>query len=320
MPRALITGVAGFLGSHLAERLLEEGTTVRGIDNFDPYYERAVKERNLAPLRERSGFEFREGDLGEVDLAPLLEGVDWVFHLAARPGVRASWGEAFADYARINVLATQRLLEALRGARVAKLVFASSSSVYGDAAGATTEDAPCRPISPYGVSKLAAEALVLAYQAAHGVPGVALRYFTVYGPRQRPDMAFHRFLRAWQTGEAVTLLGDGRQVRDFTFVGDAVAGTIAAARRGRPGAVYNIGGGAPASLAEVMEILTGILGPPARVAHDAAFPGDPRATRADTTRARGELDYRPETDLRAGLTRMAEWMRGQTVGATDERA
>lgn len=328
MPRALVTGAAGFIGSHLAERLLAEGWVVRGVENFDPYYARAYKERNLAGLRERTGFELQVGDLVTAPLERLLDGVDCVFHLAARPGVRASWGEAFADYDRINVLATQRLLEAVRAHPVRRLVYASSSSVYGDASEAadrpTSEDAPCRPISPYGVSKLAAEALVRAYHAAAGVPALALRYFTVYGPRQRPDMAFHRFLRAWMTGEAVTVLGDGRQVRDFTYVADAVAATVAAARDGREGEVYNIGGGCPASLTQVFEILRARLGPPARIESRPVFPGDPRATRADTRRAQAELGYQPATDLDEGLGRMADWMRAllaeaPATGVRDER-
>ena len=309
MPRALITGVAGFLGSHLAERLLGEGVGVRGIDCFDPYYDRAIKERNLAGLRGRPGFEWQAADLLEAPLEPLLDGADWVFHLAARPGVRASWGEAFADYARLNILATQRLLEALRTRPIRALVFASSSSVYGEAgAGEASEDAPCRPISPYGVSKLGAEAMVRAYHAAFGVPVVSLRYFTVYGPRQRPDMAFHRFLRAMLTNAEVPVLGDGRQTRDFTFVDDAIQATVQAARVGRAGAVYNIGGGCPASVLEVLEILGARLGRPARLQHQPIFPGDPRATRADTRLARAELGYRPAVELREGLSRMADWM------------
>jgi len=327
MRLALVTGVAGFIGSHLAERLLAEGWAVRGIENFDPYYERAFKERNLAGLRDRPGFELVTADLGTAPLEALVEGVDCVFHLAARPGVRASWGEAFADYARINVLATQRLLEAVRARPVRRLVYASSSSVYGEAPAedrATPEDAPCRPISPYGVSKLAAEAMVRAYHASGGVPAVALRYFTVYGPRQRPDMAFHRFLRAWLTGGTVTVLGDGRQVRDFTYVDDAVAATVAAARDGRDGEVYNIGGGCPATLTQVFEILRARLGPPARLEQRPVFPGDPRATRADTRRAQAELGFRPATDLDEGLARMTAWMRAHlaetpTAGVRDGR-
>ena len=326
--KALVTGVAGFIGSQLAERLLSEGLGVLGLDCFTAYYPRATKERNLDGLRGRAGFRLVEARLQDLDLGPLLDGASQVYHLAAQAGVRSSWGRDFACYTENNVLATQRLLEAVRAHPVRRLVYASSSSVYGEANEATdlptSEDAPCRPISPYGVSKLAAEAMVRAYHAACGVPAVALRYFTVYGPRQRPDMAFHRFLRAWKTGGEVTILGDGCQVRDYTFVGDAIAGTVAAARRGTPGAVYNIGGGVPASLTDVMRILSELLGPPARVTHGEPFPGDPRATRADTTRARRDLDYRPATDLGTGLARMAEWMQAflserQTTRATDER-
>lgn len=309
MALALITGVAGFIGSHLAERLAGEGIAVRGVDSLDPYYPARLKERHLEALRALPGFEWRRADLNEADLAGLLEGVRWVFHLAARPGVRASWGAGFEDYVRANVLGTQRLLEAARGRPLEAFVFASSSSVYGEGIpGEAGEETPRRPLSPYGVSKLAGEGLAQAYEASYGVPAVRLRYFTVYGPRQRPDMAFHRFLRALLEGRTIEVFGDGFQTRDFTFVDDAVEATWSAARAGRPGAAYNIGGGSPASVREVIALLEELTGRAARVHYGEPHPGDPRATRADTRLARAELGYAPRTELRAGLARMAAWM------------
>jgi UDP-glucuronate 4-epimerase len=310
MPAALVTGVGGFIGSHLADRLLAEGWRVRGIDNFDPYYPREIKEANLHGPVQAAGFEMHEGDLAERDLDPLLQGVDCVFHLAARPGVRLSWGAPFAEYVRANVLATQRLLEALRARPGTRLVFASSSSVYGAAGAETSEGAPRRPISPYGVTKLAGEALLSAYHQCFAIPAVMLRYFTVYGPRQRPDMAMHRFLRALLADGEIEIYGDGRQTRDFTYVDDAVEATVRAARDGRPGACYNIGGGSPAGLLEVVEILAKATGRRPRLRFLPSQPGDPPATRADVTRARAELGFRPAVPLAAGLARMAAWMDG----------
>jgi UDP-glucose 4-epimerase len=310
MAIALVTGAAGFIGSHLTERLLREGVTVRGIDNFDSYYPRALKEANLDALRGHPGFEWGPGDLNDIALAPLLADAQWVFHLAARPGVRRSWGDGFEAYVRANIAATHRLLEAVRGLPLRAFVFASSSSVYGEGSAADAgEDAPRRPISPYGVTKLAGEGLVNAYHANYGVPAVALRYFTVYGPRQRPDMAFHRFLRAMLEEREIEIFGDGRQSRDFTFVEDAVDGTWRAAQAGSPGAVYNIGGGSPATLAEVIGILETVTGKRAQLRYGAAQPGDPRATRSDTRRAREAFGYAPRVPLAEGLARMAEWMR-----------
>jgi nucleoside-diphosphate-sugar epimerase len=307
---ALVTGVGGFIGSHLAERLLGEGVAVRGIDSFDPYYPAAIKAANLVPLQAQPGFDWRPGDLNDIALEPLLQDVSWVYHLAARPGVRASWGEGFGDYVRANITATHRLLEAVRRRALRAFVFASSSSVYGEGSlDDASENAPRRPISPYGVTKLAGEGLVQAYHAGFGVPAVVLRYFTVYGPRQRPDMAFHRFTRCLLEGSEIEIYGDGRQTRDFTYVGDAVEGTWRAACHAPPGAVYNIGGGSPASVLDVMGLLEAVTGRRACVRHTPPRPGDPRATRADTRRARAEIGYSPATPLRAGLACMVEWMR-----------
>lgn len=318
MATALVTGVAGFIGSHLAARLLREGWQVRGIDNFDPYYDRRLKEGNLLGLRECEGFTFQADDLNTVDLAPLLTGVTHVFHLAARAGVRRSWGADFAAYVAANITATQRLLEALRAHGIEKLVWASSSSVYGEgAAQAVSEDAPRRPISPYGVTKLAGEGLVQAYHRCFGIPVVALRYFTVYGPGQRPDMAFHRFLRAALAGRAIEIYGDGHQTRGFTFIDDIVTANLQAAARGRAGAVYNIGGGAPASLRAVLGLLEGLVGHPLEVSYGPVKPGDPRATDADISRAREDLGYQPAIGLEAGLQAMTAWMKTLLAGERD---
>ncbi len=271
--KALITGVAGFIGSTLAERLIADGADVVGIDCFTDYYSRDVKERNLAGARASAGFRFIESRVQDVDLASALADRTHVFHLAAQAGVRKSWGKDFEIYTVNNIEATQVMLEACTRAKIERLVYASSSSVYGDNRPMPfREDTLPQPLSPYGVSKLAAEQLCYLYFANYGVPTVSLRYFTVYGPRQRPDMAFHKFLRATMLGEPITVYGDGEQTRDFTFVADIVSATVAAAIRGVPGRVYNIGGwlartdlgfvpavGLEAGLAAEYQWLTGIL-------------------------------------------------------------
>ncbi|HEY7816626.1 MAG TPA: NAD-dependent epimerase/dehydratase family protein, partial [Vicinamibacteria bacterium] len=258
---ALVTGAGGFIGSTLAEALIESGERVIGIDSFLDYYPRAIKEKNLETLSASSRFELREGPLQELELPRLLDECDRVFHLAAQAGVRASWGFEFGIYTDNNILATQRLLEAAVGTRIRSFVFASSSSVYGDSAPLPmVEEVPLHPVSPYGVSKLAAEKLCELYFVNHQVPTVSLRYFTVYGPRQRPDMAFHRLLKCVLEGTPFHLFGDGRQTRDFTFVADAVAATLAASERGRHGAVYNVGGGSRVSMLEVIETVRAVTG------------------------------------------------------------
>ena len=310
--KALVTGAAGFIGSHLSERLVRDGATVIGIDALTEYYPRAFKQRNLAGLLASSGFTFVEASLLDASLPTLLDGVTHVFHLAAQPGVRKSWGREFAVYTMNNVDATQALLEACVGRPIERLVFASSSSVYGDDTPLPMlEDSRPQPVSPYGVTKLAAEHLCHLYHLNHGVPAVSLRYFTVYGPRQRPDMGFSRFLRAAMCGEPVMQFGDGRQTRDFTFVGDTVEATVAAARRGSPGGVYNIGGGSRIELLEVFRLIEEISGSPLRIERLDAQHGDMRDTYADTSRARAELGFVPAVALKTGLRAQYDWMTRQ---------
>jgi nucleoside-diphosphate-sugar epimerase len=306
--KALVTGAAGFIGSQISEALIAEGHEVVGLDCFLDYYPRAAKERNLSGLRAGERFEFVEASLVDADLDALLDGVDWVFHQAAQAGVRSSWGEDFRIYSDNNIYGTQRLLEAARRRRPAKLVYASSSSVYGDTADLPMrETSATRPVSPYGVSKLAAEHLVWLYWKNYGVPTVSLRYFTVYGPRQRPDMAFHRFIRAVATGERIKLFGDGEQSRDFTFVGDIVAANLAAAAAEVAGTVYNLGGGSRTTVNEVIRTIGELVGREPLVDRLEVQKGDVRHTAADTSAALREIGFSPEVDLVEGLRRQVAW-------------
>lgn len=307
--KAIVTGAAGFIGSHLSESLLDAGHTVTGIDAFTDYYPRERKEQNLAKLRRNRQFTFVETALATADWPHLLDEVTWVFHLAAQAGVRQSWGRDFRVYTMNNVEGTQTLLEACKGRPIERLVYASSSSVYGDDVPLPMrEDARPQPVSPYGVTKLAAEQLCHLYFVSYNVPTVSMRYFTVYGPRQRPDMGFHRFLRAAMRNEPVTVFGDGRQTRDFTFVVDAVAATVAASTRGTPGGVYNIGGGSRVELLDVFELIGRITGRQLRLNLVEPQPGDMRDTYADTTRARTDLAFAPAVTLEQGLRAQFQWM------------
>ena len=307
--RALVTGAAGFIGSHLVERLLREGVRVTGVDGFTDYYDPALKRKNLERPLADPGFRLLELDLATADLAGLPD-VDVVFHQAAQPGVRASWGDEFAIYTQQNVLATQRLLERYRGARLERFVYASSSSVYGDAGRFPTDEGLLpRPFSPYGVTKLAGEHLVLLYGRNFGMPVAALRYFTVYGPRQRPDMAFHRFCRALLRGEPITVYGDGRQSRDFTFIDDAIEANVRAWRSSRPQAVYNVGGGSQVEVLEAIAILERALGTQARLVFETRPPGDPLRTRADASLLERDLGFVPRVPIETGLEAEAEWAR-----------
>jgi nucleoside-diphosphate-sugar epimerase len=303
--KCLVTGAAGFIGSHLCERLLQAGHTVVAVDAFIPYYPRAMKETNLAAARSCRAFTFHEVDLRTGSLGPLLDGVEVVFHLAAMPGLPKSWSD-FDLYESCNVTATQRLLEAVRRLpRLHRFLYASTSSVYGRFS-AGDETLPARPISPYGVTKLAAENLCRAYAEEHGLPLTVLRYFSVYGPRQRPDMGYHRFVRALLTGEAVVVHGDGYQVRGNTYVTDCVEATLAAVQAA-PGEVYNVGGGEAATVWEILAKLEAIIGRRAQVNQAPARPGDQRYTYADTTKLQRQLGWTPRVRLEEGLAQQVRW-------------
>lgn len=307
--KQLVTGAAGFIGSPLCEHLIRSGHEVIGIDAMTDYYPPEQKWRNLSQLRQEERFQLIRADLLELDLAPCLDGVEHVFHLAGQPGVGSSWGVSFDTYTAANILTTQRLLEAARRSTVKKFVYASSSSVYGDAESFPTSEAACpRPVSPYGMTKLAAEHLGHLYWKSYGVPVVSVRYFTVFGPRQRPDMAFHRFIRSMLDQTTIEIYGDGRQSRDFTFVADAVEGTVRAAQRGVPGEVYNLGGGSSVTIREVLDALADLLGRPSDIIWRDAQKGDVRHTSADTSNARRQLGYVTRVDLMSGLEQEIWWL------------
>jgi UDP-glucuronate 4-epimerase len=310
--RAVVTGAAGFIGSHLSERLIAEGYNVTGIDAFTPYYDRADKLSNLGALEGSPRFTLVEADLTTMDLAPVLADAPHVFHLAAQPGVAPSFGEGFARYTADNMLATQRVLEAAAEAKCPRVVWASSSSVYGDAATyPTIEDkTPTSPRSPYGVTKRACEDLAAIY-ASGGLSTAGLRYFTVYGARQRPDMAMRKLCEALIDGASFPMYGDGSQSRDFTHVADAVDATFRAgiAERVRP--IYNVGGGHEATLAEVVALLEELSGATAVLDRRPDRVGDVKRTSADTARAREDLGWQPSVGLREGLRSQLEWVRAR---------
>jgi nucleoside-diphosphate-sugar epimerase len=312
MSRALVTGCAGFIGSHLCERLVLEGWSVVGIDAFTPYYDRREKEDNLLGLHADRRFALVEADLAVADLTPPMRDVSVVVHLAAQPGVRPSFGDAFARYTSDNLLATQRVLDAAKATDCPRVVWASSSSVYGDAASypCVVSRTPTRPRSPYGVTKRACEDLAAIYRA-DGVSTVGLRYFTVYGPRQRPDMAIRRLCEALLDGTPFPLYGDGRQSRDLTHVADAVDATWRAARAADPGAIYNVGGGHEATLAEVIAMLEELSGRTAILDRRPPQRGDVRRTSADTSPARADLGWVAHVALRDGLRSELESVRAR---------
>lgn len=305
----MVTGCAGFVGSHLAERLIRDGHSVIGVDSFLDYYPRRMKQKNMEAFIGSGKFRFVEGDLSAMDIAPLMKGVDAVFHQAAQAGVRESWGSRFDVYVRNNVLATQRLLEACKGASVRNFIYASSSSVYGDAESLPTmEDAVPKPVSPYGVSKLAGEHLCYLYSKSYGIPVSVLRYFTVYGPRQRPDMAFNKFIRAVLGGRGITIFGDGSQTRDFTYVDDVVEANLLALKNKESFSVFNIGGGSRIALNDAIGIIERVAGKKAKLKHLAGQKGDARHTSADISRARRALGYSPKVGIEEGLRREIEWV------------
>src|SRR6267378_3763362 len=313
--RVVVTGAAGFIGSHLCERLLADGHEVVGIDSFSDYYEQERKEQNLIAARARPNFTLEVADLVDADLERILDGATVVFHLAGQPGVRPSWGGHFDRYVHDNIVATQRLLESLRATPVKRLVFASSSSVYGDAEMfPTKETALPRPVSPYGMTKLAAEHLTFVYMRNFDIPVTSLRYFTVYGPRQRPDMAFCRFMEALAADEQIEIYGDGEQTREFTYVSDAVDGTVKAASADVVGQIINLGGGSRVTVNRVLDTLEDISRIKARRLHLPAAPGDPRHTGASINLARERLGWEPRVSLREGLTRQWHWFQETRSG------
>lgn len=306
----VITGACGFIGSHLSDRLLSAGHEVVGIDGFVPFYPREMKERNIAAARASSRFTLHETLIEAAgNLPSILDGADAIYHLAAQAGVRASWGEDFRGYVDHNVLGTQKLLEAAAQARVPRLIYASSSSVYGDVNELPLREAMAlSPVSPYGVTKLAAEHLVHLYGKASDLSVSSLRFFTVYGPRQRPDMAFHRFLKAVRDGQAITLYGDGEQTRDFTFISDLIDVLQASVVQAKPGRVYNVGGGQRISVLKVLEAIGEVTGREVRIDRQAGQKGDMRDTLADTTLAAADLGFIPKTPLPVGLKAEWEWI------------
>ena len=307
--RIVVTGAAGFIGSWLSEALLTEGHEVVGIDCLTDYYPPEIKRRNLAVSLQSERFSFLEQNLLEADLQGILQEADVVFHQAAQAGVRASWGGSFKIYSDNNILATQRLLEAAKDAKLEKILYASSSSVYGDARKIPVcEDDPLHPLSPYGVTKLAAESLCYLYHKNFGLPVVSLRYFTVFGPRQRPDMAFHKFIKAILRDEPLPVFGTGQQTRDFTYIEDAVHANLLAMEKGQEGVVYNIGGGARISLNQTIAALEEIAGKKAIRSESAVQKGDVLHTWADTSLAQEELGFKPQFDFREGLRREFEWL------------
>jgi nucleoside-diphosphate-sugar epimerase len=311
--RVLITGVAGFVGSNTAEAALRRGWQVRGIDALTDYYDPALKRRNLEAVAQTGSIDLVVDDLLTTDLAALLDGVDAVIHLAAQPGVRDSWGQ-FGTYVAANVLATQRLLEALRQHPVARLVYASSSSAYGDAPAYPVfeTDLP-RPRSPYGVTKLAAEQLCVAYAANFGISSVSLRYFTVYGPRQRPDMATNRLIAAARFGTPFPMFGDGSQIRDFTFVDDVVAANLDAVEADvAAGSVFNVAGGDSCTLAELIDLVGREVGSPVPLDRRPAQPGDVFRTGGDITAAIEGLGWRPTVSVAEGVKAQVAWALANT--------
>lgn len=313
MATHIVTGVAGFIGSSLAEKLLEQGDQVIGIDQFNDYYDPSLKRQNAHILAKYPEFKLIEADIQSLDWRQLLQGVEVLFHQAAQAGVRASWGDGFRQYTERNINATQIILEAAKETpSLQRMVFASTSSVYGNAETMPTPETLCtQPVSPYGITKLAAERLCWLYHQNFNVPVTALRYFTVYGPRQRPDMAFHKFFQAAIAGKPIAIYGDGKQTRDFTFISDAVAANLAAAVVPEAlGEVFNIGGGSRVVLLDVLDTMEKVIGKPIERLHQGLARGDARHTAADVTKARTILGYNPQVSLAEGLAQEWQWIQG----------
>jgi nucleoside-diphosphate-sugar epimerase len=314
MNTKIVTGVAGFIGSHLAETLLKQGAEVIGIDEFNNYYSCQLKQNNLLNLKQYPEFKLIQASIQDLDWQKLLQSVDVVYHQAAQAGVRASWGQDFHYYTERNINATQVILEAAKQVKsLQRIVYASSSSIYGDAATMPTPETLCpKPVSPYGITKLAGERLCWLYQQNFDVPITALRYFTVYGPRQRPDMAFHKFFQAAINNESISIYGDGQQTRDYTYVSDVVAANLAAGELPEAvGEIFNIGGGSRVTLMELLEIMEQVIGHPMSKDYVEKAAGDARHTSADVSKAKKILNYVPQVSLVEGLT--AEWKWIQSI-------
>lgn len=307
----IVTGAAGFIGSNLVQTLLNRGETVIGVDEFNDYYDPNLKRKNIAEFEKYPGFKLVEGDILSLNWQSLLSDAKVIFHQAAQAGVRASWGDGFRSYTERNINSTQVLLEAAKNApNLQKFVYASSSSIYGNAESFPTSENACpQPVSPYGITKLAGERLCGLYYQNFGIPTTSLRYFTVYGPRQRPDMAFHKFFKSILLDQPISIFGDGLQTRDFTFISDCVAANLAAAEvTEAAGEVFNIGGGSRVILKEVIDTIEQIVDRPIRISFTEAARGDARHTSADVTKAKKILGYQPQVSLEAGLRQEWEWI------------
>jgi len=300
----LVTGCAGFIGSHLTDKLLEQGHQVIGVDCFTDYYSRYIKEANISNALRNVKFKLIEEDL--LDMKSFPE-VDCIFHMAAQAGVRASWGRSFEIYTRNNIETTQRLLEFYKDKNIKRFVYSSSSSVYGDSELPMREDRVLRPVSPYGVTKLAGEHLCYLYYKNYGVPIVSLRYFTVYGPRQRPDMAINKFVKAILNNDELVIFGNGMQTRDFTYVDDVVEAIILASKKNIVGEVFNVGGGSRISVKDLIKKIGIIAGKEARSKYVETQKGDVKDTQADVTKADSGLEWTPKIDIHQGLTAYISW-------------
>lgn len=306
----LITGAAGFIGSHLCKKLIQEGAHLIALDAFTDFYSRSIKENNVQPLVSHPRFELIPADILEIDLDNIIDKVDVVFHLAAQPGVRTSWGADFSIYTKNNIDATQKLLEAAKTSKLKKFIYASSSSVYGLSPQLPmTETSTLHPYSPYGVTKLAAENLCYLYHKNYGVPCVSLRFFTVYGPGQRPDMAFHKFFQAVSKDEEITVFGDGQQTRDFTYIDDIIRANLSSIENGKAGENYNLGGGTRRKLADILPLLEDICEKSIKVRYVAGQKGDVRHTFANIQKAKDDLKYNPNIPLEEGLRAEWEWIK-----------
>jgi len=306
----LVTGAAGFIGSHLSQRLLREGLSVLGVDNFTDYYPRWIKENNLSAIKRASHFSFIEKDINSLDLGPILKRVDYVFHMAAQAGVRASWGQQFSEYMRNNIEATQRLLEESKDLPLHKFIYASSSSVYGFCPELPmSESSPLLPYSPYGVTKLAAENLCYLYSKNYGVPTISLRFFTVYGPGQRPDMAFHKFFKSTSENKPITVFGTGEQTRDFTYIDDIVNAIFACTAHSQAGETYNLGGGNRKMLKELFPLFEEICEKKISIQWEEKQKGDVPHTLADIQKAKKDLGFDPKTPIAEGLNEEWRWIK-----------